>query len=352
MPRLTPQLIRRALNRSPELAALLPTCRDLVSASNELRWLQEHVDKVATHNPKAQLTKLCHQRGRGVPLQYLLGTQPFGSLDIKCKPGVLIPRGETEAYTCHLRDLLKSGSLLGRRPSETKGLRIIDFCSGTGCIPLLLFSAFQSSVDSLHVYGMDISPVALRLAQENIGYNIKNGYMRPPKGQQSLFFQRGDVFSNEDINQFVNTDWDVMISNPPYISKEVWNFGQGQLGYSVRKYEPRLALVPQDDMPSSPPGLQPEDIFYARLVDVAHALKPKVLLMEVGDEQQAHRVIRHCHRHTFCEGARLEIWRDWPDIASEDEESNYIIPTSDGQGHSVPVKGAGNVRSVAIIRSV
>jgi len=101
MPRLPPNLLNYAHTLHPCLPLLLRPCRDLPSARNELRWLQEHV--IATKNTSkprsvrpawqiASLRRLCVERSMGKPLQYILGDQPFGELSILCEPGVLIPR--------------------------------------------------------------------------------------------------------------------------------------------------------------------------------------------------------------------------------------------------------------------
>lgn len=98
MPRITPGAIRQAYNISPHAATLLPACRDLPSALNELRWIREHVQELQRGRPPSPLrteyhvVSLCRRRGKGEPLQYVLGSQPFGNLDLKCRPGVLIPR--------------------------------------------------------------------------------------------------------------------------------------------------------------------------------------------------------------------------------------------------------------------
>ncbi|KAF4120494.1 Type I restriction-modification system, DNA methylase subunit [Geosmithia morbida] len=372
MPRLPPSLVRRARHVAPELATLLPACRTLLSARNELRWLREHVEAttitttattattaaaaaaaaaVVEGRRRNLLARLCHQRGRGVPLQYILGTQPFGHLDIRCRPGVLIPRPETEAYTCHLIDLLRSGELLSRPPAERpSSLGIIDFCTGTGCIPLLAFESLKSEVESLNVRGVDISPIALDLADANATYASSR---HPRAEKQLLRFSRTDVFSDADIRALARERWDVMISNPPYVSRDVWNHGRGQLGPSVRKFEPLLALVPGQQLPLPPPGLRPEDIFYSRLLDVASILKPEVILLEVGDQDQARRVAGHCLEHAFCADATVELWRDGPDLTpSEDEQVYWNIRTARHGERVVPVKGSGNVRSVLIRREV
>lgn len=95
MPRIPHSLLRRARAISKLLPLLLPTCRDIPSARNELRWLREHaIERTVSSGAswQALLHKSCVQRGRGKPLQYILGNQPFGDLEILCREGVLIPR--------------------------------------------------------------------------------------------------------------------------------------------------------------------------------------------------------------------------------------------------------------------
>lgn len=101
MPRIPRSLLRKAHAIDSLLPALLAPCRDLGTARNELRWLREHVEQVAeargargetTVAKRAFLRRLVQERGRGKPLQYLLGSEHFGDLEIDCRPGVLIPR--------------------------------------------------------------------------------------------------------------------------------------------------------------------------------------------------------------------------------------------------------------------
>src|SRR4051812_21207678 len=114
MPRIPHDLLLKAYNISSLLPLTLRPTRDLQSAKNELRWLLEHVEKLPKRptvkvKPRwagfgrakplpehirqpRELLKLCRRRQRGEPIQYILGSQPFGELDIKCRPGVLIPR--------------------------------------------------------------------------------------------------------------------------------------------------------------------------------------------------------------------------------------------------------------------
>lgn len=96
MPRLPTSLLRRARVINPFLPALLQPCRDLRAANNELRWLREHVDEIAkardAKGKNTLLRKLVKDRASGKPLQYILGTEYFGDLEIRCQSGVLIPR--------------------------------------------------------------------------------------------------------------------------------------------------------------------------------------------------------------------------------------------------------------------
>lgn len=100
MPRISPRDIlvaRSAANKA--LYALLPVCRDLQSARNEFKWMTEHAFNVS-HQLKGEeavhhsiiLSDYVHRRASGEPLQYILGSEYFGNLEIRCRPGVLIPR--------------------------------------------------------------------------------------------------------------------------------------------------------------------------------------------------------------------------------------------------------------------
>ena len=353
MPRIPPWLFRRARFQSPHVATLLPACRDIPSAQNELRWIREHVQDTYPALHEHYVTKLCGRRGRGEPLQYVLGNQPFGSLDIKCQSGVLIPRPETEAYTIYLAELLKS--VYFRNTDEQKRpetLNVIDFCTGTGCIPLLLYGMLRKVTRKLDVRGVDISPKAAALAAANFEHNLASGSLSPEDDAHTLSILQGDVFDETMIADLAYKSWDVLVSNPPYMSKDVWHNGRGQLGYSVRKFEPRLALVPGDHH-RVPEGVRHEDIFYARLLDVGQQLRTRILLLEIGDESQALRVAQLFNRHNLSNVARIELWRDWPDLESNLEEPTSL-PIADNAweqtSKSVPVRGSGNVRSVFIYR--
>ncbi|EEH41332.2 hypothetical protein PAAG_03618 [Paracoccidioides lutzii Pb01] len=341
MPRLPPSLLRHAYSLHPLFPLLLRECRDLPSAQNELRWLGEHAlaecrrkrnggrddrrdlqgDERSMMMPgrfksngnsnsnvnacvRLRLREMVRQRARGVPLQYILGDQPFGELEILCQRGVLIPRPETESYTTRTANLLLSKfKFKSESDKHPPTLRILDLCTGTGCIPLLLHSLLAPAFPQLQICGVDISARALELARENLEHNIKLGVLSE-RARNEVSFIWGDVLSDlgsdgstrvshgvrgrememegmlvdfaaaapnhrkRDISSAqpfdngseaaskqqrpaprLDTDTDtetktitILLSNPPYISPT--QFRNGTTSRSVRMYEPKLALIP------------------------------------------------------------------------------------------------------------
>lgn len=373
MPRLLPSFLRHAHHENPLLPLLLRTCRDLPSARNELRWLKEHVNSTTSSSkPKdharKRLKSLCISRSKGKPLQHILGNQPFGDLDIKCRPGVLIPRyyhppspdrdcafqtsdfrssTETEAYTTHLAHILLQHF---RTPSPSSPnpttLRILDLCTGTGCIALLLHSLLSLRISSLFLLGIDISPRAIALAKYNLHSNIRGGHLSSLAATQVQFSQ-ADIFREDAIPK---GELDVLIANPPYISPSGYDRSTAR---SVRAWEPKTALVPPlPHRPSSPPPSQPltytntecekdntvGDAFYPRLFNIAQRVGAQVVLVEVADMAQAQRVAAlaiKAHVWRIC-----EIWRDWP--------AGRGVQAVEIGGRRVEIRGEGEGRAVVL----
>ncbi|KAL5615531.1 hypothetical protein BROUX41_005575 [Berkeleyomyces rouxiae] len=352
MPRIPPQLLMKASRISPNLARLLPICRDLASARNELRWLTEHVTETQTSSARltahqaARLSHLCRRRRTGEPLQYILGSQPFGDLEIQCRTGVLVPRAETEAYTLYLSGLLRRG--LG-----VQGMRIVDFCTGTGCIPLLLYAELRrrGGQPPTEVRGVDISPAAIKLSGENLRYGVVTKAIPAPSPESVLSFTQADLFDDGAIKKFAHVGpWHVLVSNPPYISREAWSEGNRGLSISTRKFEPKLALVPRDGISHSV-NCRHEDAFYERLLKVAQTLRSGVMLLELGDADQARRVLTLVDRSGILqEHSKVEVWRDYPDMQRQEDESD-VLETQKASGESwlVNCRGSGNIRCIFII---
>ncbi|KAB2581150.1 Mitochondrial N(5)-glutamine methyltransferase MTQ1 [Lasiodiplodia theobromae] len=331
MPRIPHRLLRHARRAHELLPSLLLACRDIASARNELRWLREHAVTVAPASWRARLRAMVLDRSAGRPLQYILGTEYFGDLEIACRPGVLIPRQETAASVTYLTERLSSAGLPER-------LRTLDLCTGTGCIPLL-FEDLLAGVPDIHLLGIDVSPRCVSLSRHNARRC----------GSRRTSFALADVLSGGMAGQSSvppplmtllrernMLNWDVLISNPPYISPQAFVRTTTR---SVRNYEPKLALVP----PVSPnESLDSGDLFYPRLLEIADQVQAKVVLFEVADMDQALRVARMAEStHSW---HTIEIWRDEPQ--GKDLNSKQIVDDI----HGFRTLGCGNGRSVVCWR--
>ncbi|EEP78277.1 predicted protein [Uncinocarpus reesii 1704] len=324
MPRLPSTLLRRAYTVDPLLPLLLRECRDLDSARNELRWLREHAQSRDAANIRGdawqqrQLRSMVRDRSRGKPLQ-----------------------PETETYTARTARLILS-ELGARRPS-TAPFRILDLCTGTGCIPLLLHSLLAPSIPNLTIVGIDISPKALNLARRNLDYNISREHLLP-RAKQDVHFLQANVLHDEETQRLngvattvpglptvlldfppaeansgaKNADWDVLISNPPYISTA--DFGDGTTKRSVRLHEPKLALVPppltssgQSQKMAYDEITAREDSFYPRLLDISEQIGSKLSIFECGDLGQARRITAMVDERkrsgSLSRKVKTEIWK-------------------------------------------
>ncbi len=221
---------------------------------------------------------------------------------------------------------------------------MLDLCTGTGCIALLLYALLQPVFPLLAVHGVDISSQAVSLARENRRHNIRRGYMPAPRTPgQAVHFHMADVFASQDdwTETVSHHHWDVITCNPPYISPHGFAHDTAR---SVRNYEPKLAQVPLPRPEYA--SCRPEDVFYARLLDIGNMLQPQVLLCEVASAEQAARVVRMAQRHPFCEAADVEIWADCPDAGREPDEPASVAV----DGRQVTIRGSGEGRAVFIHR--
>ncbi len=330
--------------------------------------LSEKDGKVsARNNPfRKLLAGNVDKRSQGMPLQYILGNQPFGSLDILCRRDVLIPRPDTEIYTEKVAKLLVSFLTDAARSAahghqSRKKFRILDLCTGTGCIALLLHSILKPPGTGMptlplgmdiEILGVDFNATAVELAKKNLDRNIGRKHLHPDAAH-SVSFQRLDVLalagkiesSEFEVRRILNAaaaaelperarsgynsneNWDMVIANPPYIGPKDYEIG-GKTESSVRVYEPKDALVPVADGRFLSSAVKQADLFYWPLTRIAQVVHAQLLVMEVGDSSQAERVgkqiilnnLKASQRSSRLShetmpfsveaGARLEVWRD------------------------------------------
>ncbi|MCX7121413.1 MAG: peptide chain release factor N(5)-glutamine methyltransferase [Gammaproteobacteria bacterium] len=156
---------------------------------------------------EATVNNLITRRMSGEPIAYILGHQPFWTMDLIVTPDTLIPRPETE---CLIDYILKYGDAGG-------SLRVADLGTGTGAIAIAL--ALENPNWKIDV--TDFSEKALSIAKQNSKkYAVKN-----------IDFHLGDWCS-----ALPNKKYDIIISNPPYIA-------ENDAHLSALKFEPQSALT-------------------------------------------------------------------------------------------------------------
>jgi len=170
-----------------------------------------HPERVLTAEERARFRELIKQRREGKPLQYLLGEVEFMGLKLRVNEQVLIPRPETEEL---VELILKEMGDEGRG----RELEVLDLGTGSGAIALALAKLLPRA----RVTAVDISPGALRLAEENAKRNGLEGQVR---------FLLSDWFSR------VEGEFDLIVANPPYVAREEVK----TLPREVREHEPPLA---------------------------------------------------------------------------------------------------------------
>ncbi|QJC35589.1 peptide chain release factor N(5)-glutamine methyltransferase [Enterobacteriaceae endosymbiont of Donacia sparganii] len=171
-------------------------------------WIYGFDEKIINHKQFIILQNFLKRRIKGEPIAYILGFCEFWSLKINVSPYVLIPRKDTEI----LVDVV-----LKKIDHNIK--KILDLGTGSGAIAL----AIASKYNFLDITAIDVSNKILDIAK----YNAKKLYI------DNIIFLISNWFSNLKNNTF-----DIIISNPPYISlNEYFNF-KTQL-----KFEPMKALI-------------------------------------------------------------------------------------------------------------
>ena len=160
----------------------------------------------------ALFLELIEKRASGTPLQYILGEWDFYGNMFYVGEGVLIPRAETQMLVDEADNF----------PSDGNNAKVLDLCAGTGCVGIT--AALHNP--SAQVYMVEKSDLAFGYLKKNTErYNLKNAHII-----------KGDIFNGVQIMDNPK-DFDVLLSNPPYIATEELETLQAEV-----RQEPRLAL--------------------------------------------------------------------------------------------------------------
>ncbi len=213
---------------------VLSALADRLGSTAEARWMLEHVagrhgDPV--HAPQlVVLDDLVARRMAGEPLQYLLGTWPFRTLELVVDRRALIPRPETEQVVeAALAELRRSAT--GRAVGRAVAL---DLGTGTGAIALALAVELAGALPDLEVWAVDVDPDALALARENLA-RVDDAAPSAGAGRR-VHLRHGDWFA--PVPAALRAGIDLVVANPPYVAEDEWPALQREVWC-----EPRQALV-------------------------------------------------------------------------------------------------------------
>lgn len=236
------------IKRAGELASISDTARLDVEVLLvhvlvvERSWLYTWPEHPLSPSQQSLFDDLIHRRKQGEPIAHLTGEREFWSLPLKVNSSTLIPRPDTETL------VEKALSL-----SLPESARVLDLGTGTGAIAL----ALASEKPAWQITAVDAVPAAVTLAKENAHHlNFQN-----------IIVQQSDWFSELGNQQF-----DLIVSNPPYIDPDDQHLQQGDV-----RFEPQTALVSGDH------GLA--DLQIIITAAIPHLLDSGWLLVEHGFEQ-------------------------------------------------------------------
>lgn len=196
-----------AISDSPQLDCELLLCYTL---DVDRTWLRTWPEKEISQPLEAKFRALLEQRVEGQPIAYLIGSRGFWSMDLQVSKDTLIPRPETE--------LLVELALGQQLPKNSDGL---DLGTGTGAIAL----ALASERPDMNFVAVDSQSGAVSLANKNC---------------QALGLANVEIFQSDwfDSVQLTEDQFDLIVSNPPYISATDPHLQQGDV-----RFEPNTALV-------------------------------------------------------------------------------------------------------------
>ena len=205
-----------------------------------------NLDKVLSEDEEKTFIKYINERLENRPIAYIVGNREFMGLDFYVKEGVLIPRPDTEILVEEVIELAKN-----------KGnINILDIGTGSGAITVSLAKYLPNA----KITSVDIEDIPLEVGRINAKSN---------EVEDRIEFVKSNLFENIDKDM----KFDIIVSNPPYIKREVVE----TLDKQVKDYEPYTALEGGED------GLD----FYREITKQSKSyLKEKgILAYEVGHDQ-------------------------------------------------------------------
>ena len=215
----------QGIHPGPEIKALTNIIIETLTGSERLHHLALP-EQIITEIQSDKVIEITNELKKGKPLQYILGRTTFYGCEIKLNSDTLIPRPETE----ELVDLIV-------RENKGSQAKIIDACTGSGCIAIALAVNLPGS----SVWGFDISEGAIGIANENSHLN-----------KVKCTFFSADIF---EFDYNLTGKIDILVSNPPYVRDLEKKF----MHKNVISFEPHKALFVPDSDPL---------IFYRAILEI------------------------------------------------------------------------------------
>lgn len=187
--------------------------------TDKTRLILNHEKEAAPDSVRKAL-EAAQKRSQGYPLQYLLDRWEFYGLPMKTGEGVLIPRADTETLV---------DTVIGYYKENRGNRRILDLCSGSGCIAIALYK---------NISGAEVT--AVENSADAMPYLVKNAELNKAK----IRIIKGDVMNGTLMENFADKDdpgeyirFGCIASNPPYLTDREMNELQTEV-----TYEPAYAL--------------------------------------------------------------------------------------------------------------
>ena len=220
-----------------------------------------HLEKELSKAQYISILEITARRKKHEPLQYILGETEFYGYKLKVSNNVLIPRPETEL-------------LVEKIIHEEKNINsILDIGTGSGAIAI----ALAKNMNKIRIDAVDLLEPVLKIAQQNANLN----------NVEINFFQ-SDIYEN------ITDKFDLIISNPPYISQEEYEL----LPEEIKDHEPKSALQAENN------GLY----FYKKILQNAkeHLTESGKIYFEIG-YGQAEEITEIAKKNGF---SNIQVYKD------------------------------------------
>ena len=176
-----------------------------------------NLDRILSDDEEKEFISYINERMNNRPIAYIVGNREFMGLDFYVKEGVLIPRPDTEILVEEVIELAK----------DKGDINILDIGTGSGAITVSLAKYLPNA----KITSVDIEDIPLEVGRINAKSN---------EVEDRVKFIKSNLFENIDKDM----KFDIIVSNPPYIKREVVE----NLDKQVKEYEPYTALEGGEDV--------------------------------------------------------------------------------------------------------